>query len=357
MNPSIYINQSDFEQLIQRRIFEYAEGIASNMSGMRHHLISIWGSNSNTIKRLDSQFQLFGKGFWGYGVNYICNGKEKFSNYEISEVKGLNELNKHQKYNWLWVVIFKIEGDFFVYSTFGMDTCRASMNTTLLKKIPLANFQDVTIKIIGQRIFLEISLRDSDKPFSFEVDKYHYSENTPERIAKYYRDNILAKIPLQKANHISKEITEPDFNGAIEIIELELRRLVNQMLVQTESKEDFNQLIFDSNIHRRVSENIDKWVSKHPGTHKSDFRTFASCSQFLDLMDLFTIVGNKAAWSLFSDVFRNKDILQKHFGQIGELRNAIRHSRQIIELVEVEGRASIIWFKMALKLDLEKNGL
>jgi hypothetical protein len=67
-------------------------------------------------------------------------------------------------------------------------------------------------------------------------------------------------------------------------------------------------------------------------------------------MDYHTLIINKAHWPYFVKYFNSEVNLEKHSIQLGNLRNAIRHSRDKTELVVAEGKASIIWFKAALKL-------
>jgi hypothetical protein len=48
--------------------------------------------------------------------------------------------------------------------------------------------------------------------------------------------------------------------------------------------------------------------------------------------------------------FGKKESLQQRFGQLSELRNALRHSRTVDEVVKMEGEAAIIWFTKLLRL-------
>ena len=132
----VYLTKDDFFSLLQKRIFEYSDAIAPNFGAFRLHIVSVWNGNQNTIKRLDAQFDLFGKDFWGYGINSICNGKESHSNHDVTVIKQINELNKHHKYNLLWLVVFKIEKGVFVYSIFCMDVSSGKMHSDTIQQIP-----------------------------------------------------------------------------------------------------------------------------------------------------------------------------------------------------------------------------
>lgn len=70
---------------------------------------------------------------------------------------------------------------------------------------------------------------------------------------------------------------------------------------------------------------------------------------YFDLQEYCTIITSKNCWSLFEQQFKNKQQLMNKFSQLGELRNAIRHSRSVSEVAILEGKASIVWFKEILK--------
>ena len=46
--------------------------------------------------------------------------------------------------------------------------------------------------------------------------------------------------------------------------------------------------------------------------------------------------------------FGTKEALNVKFDQLAELRNGIRHSRAISEVIRKEGEAAIVWFKQVL---------
>lgn len=70
--------------------------------------------------------------------------------------------------------------------------------------------------------------------------------------------------------------------------------------------------------------------------------------EFCDLRELADSIANKSLWPGFEQYFRNKEIFMGKFNQIAELRNGIRHSRTISEVVRMEGEAGILWFEHIL---------
>jgi hypothetical protein len=58
----------------------------------------------------------------------------------------------------------------------------------------------------------------------------------------------------------------------------------------------------------------------------------------------------KRLWVEFDGVFGTKETLNTRFAQLGELRNAIRHSRTLDDVTLKDGEASsLLWFGTALK--------
>ena len=73
--------------------------------------------------------------------------------------------------------------------------------------------------------------------------------------------------------------------------------------------------------------------------------------EFFDLREIQDLIISKALWDKFQPIFLNKDNLVQKFNQLAELRNGIRHSRTVDEIVQKEGEASIMWFNKVIKID------
>ena len=50
-------------------------------------------------------------------------------------------------------------------------------------------------------------------------------------------------------------------------------------------------------------------------------------------------------WSRFEEKIRNKELFQKRFGQLAEIRNALRHNRSVDAVARKEGEAAVLWFQ------------
>ncbi len=57
----------------------------------------------------------------------------------------------------------------------------------------------------------------------------------------------------------------------------------------------------------------------------------------------------KTVWPQFDVRFNNKEQVANRFNQLAELRNSIRHSRTVTEIVRKDGEAALLWFEEALK--------
>lgn len=135
----------------------------------------------------------------------------------------------------------------------------------------------------------------------------------------------------------------------IEDIELSLRRTINSTLIKELGTMEAKKLI-PSHLQPKISDRISKILRDHPQTTEQKYSTLESQLQFFDLSEYFEIITNKIHWPFFHPHFNNKESLNKHFVQLGNFRNSIRHSRELTPLIVAEGEASILWFNMALGL-------
>jgi hypothetical protein len=78
------------------------------------------------------------------------------------------------------------------------------------------------------------------------------------------------------------------------------------------------------------------------------FNVLAGKLEYFDLRDLQDTIVSKVPWSKFESRFGTKEALITKFDQLAELRNGIRHSRAVGEIVRKEGEASILWFGQVL---------
>lgn len=90
-------------------------------------------------------------------------------------------------------------------------------------------------------------------------------------------------------------------------------------------------------------------AAKNPGFDYELYATPKGMVEYFDLMHCNEVMVSKPYWPHFADRYPNKEALAQKFKQLAELRNSIRHSRSVTEIVRMEGEAALLWFKEALK--------
>jgi hypothetical protein len=132
-------------------------------------------------------------------------------------------------------------------------------------------------------------------------------------------------------------------DGRIEEVELALRKLIYEHL-------DGETERLPSHVLQKVRERIDAGSRSQPGLAHEGSRRLEAQLQYCDLRELQDTIMSKALWPAFVEVFTTKEALSMRFGQLAELRNAIRHSRPVTAVMRNDGEAAIAWFTEALTL-------
>ncbi|REJ88785.1 MAG: DUF262 domain-containing protein [Planctomycetota bacterium] len=176
-----------------------------------------------------------------------------------------------------------------------------------------------------------ILLRDPFTPVDFQdfVDERHRT------ILQAIEDLIVKQrigLPPQL-----KELDE-----AIEQVELTLRQLI---AVTLDNKPDE----IPHNLLEKTKERLERTAKKDATFNPDDYQALLAMLQFADLRELQQMLQCKALWEKFVDRFKNKNTLTSKFDQLAELRNSIRHSRSVTDIVRKEGEAAILWFQDVLK--------
>jgi hypothetical protein len=125
-----------------------------------------------------------------------------------------------------------------------------------------------------------------------------------------------------------------------EQVELKIRKVIQATLENSTSQ-------VPSHILQKVNERIAKAVKKNAALDADQYDALSGKLEYFDLRDLRDLqdtVVSKSPWSKFESRFSTKEALRTKFDQLAELRNGIRHSRAIGEVVRKEGEAAILWF-------------
>jgi len=174
----------------------------------------------------------------------------------------------------------------------------------------------------------EILLRN---PFSKD-DYYEFISEREKTVKAYIQTQIIEdNIPL------SPQLKELD--SKIESLELKFRDTIAEKI----DDEQFNIQV-PPHILEKVNKRIQNTLRKNPGLNPEDFRQSRKRLDYFDLQEYCDLIISRDTWEKFEPNFRNKQLLQEKFSKLGELRNSIRHSRDVSEVTILEGKAAIIWF-------------
>lgn len=155
---------------------------------------------------------------------------------------------------------------------------------------------------------------------------------------------------------LNDTIAPVDRNPVIDGIETALRNLIHETL-RNEYGLGYWKTKIPGDIKKSVDERIDHFTKKTPGASKSDFSDSRAKLDFIDVNDYLKIVGNNEAWPHFSTIFRSRDDLETHLVAFRDFRNAVKHGRQVDELLDHRAKAAVIWLSRALELDLSEHDI
>ena len=172
-------------------------------------------------------------------------------------------------------------------------------------------------------------------PFKKE-DYYAFIAEREKTVKLYIQSNII-----EDRLDLPPQLKELDLK--IEEVELKIRDYLSAII----NDNRYDELI-PPHISEKVLRRIQATLKKKPSLTINDFQSSRKKMDYFDLQEYFEIIASKVGWELFEEKFRNKGLLQEKFSKLGELRNSIRHSRDVNEVAVLEGKAAIIWFSELL---------
>lgn len=152
--------------------------------------------------------------------------------------------------------------------------------------------------------------------------------------------DAIGRLLIKEEMELEPELSELD--ERIEAVELRLRQII-----ATGLNGDAKGL--PQHIQQKVQDKVEGAAAKNPNFDTDYYKTLAGKLEYCDLRELQDTLTNKALWPLFEPRLKNKVTLDGKFDQLAELRNAIRHSRQVDEVKRKEGEAAILWFGKVLQ--------
>ena len=132
-----------------------------------------------------------------------------------------------------------------------------------------------------------------------------------------------------------------ELDSQIEAVELELRHIIAQTLNDDPAS-------LPTHVQQKINERLQQAARKNPALDLEAYEALAGKLEYADLRELQDTIVTKALWDQFETRFGGKEQVASRFGQLTELRNSIRHSRSVTDIVRKDGEAALLWFKQVL---------
>lgn len=350
MSKEQHISESQFIQILHRRMDEYFVGITGNegSSSRAMHFKTAQRINIQNVQTQAKKSNLYNSGFWGYGINSISDGTEIHSSLDVEDFKRIQGLNKHQnEHRLFWLLTFKIEDESLFVSIFCVDTARFNVNSNINTKYELKDFKNTRLRMRGNTIYIDIFFNNLDKPIHFQLDTYAQGGKlSGQQLAEYYIEQITRRAETIKSKHQTIEdakIVRSELEIDVDRLEIKLRELFVNILEKETGKDEYQDIITGSpktDLRRRIKKHVDL----HPEENIEDYNLLKNAIQFADIEHLKLIILKDANWNFFQPIFQNKIATEKYFNQLSQLRHTLKHSRKLTDLVRLEGMASLEWF-------------
>lgn len=217
MNLENHISNNKFFEILQMRLQEYEEAIFGNKSylGIKLSMTNAMLYYVNELKRIEAASHIFGTSFWGYGINYICDGIEEIKHPDVFEIKKIPGLNKHHEiYRKLLLLIFNVQEGCLYVSIFSLDSCSIEINSTINTKYSLIDFENARFRTRPNAIYVDFIFKSINKPISFQIDTYHFGgyNYSGMLLAKYYIDTIK-QLAIVRNQQIINTMKKEDNGG------------------------------------------------------------------------------------------------------------------------------------------------
>lgn len=202
----------------------------------------------------------------------------------------------------------------------------------------ISKYDDTTVKsimanhLISEKA-IDILLRKDFRPDDFQA----FLEERQKSILQAIQDLLIKE-------RIALDPSLRELDSDIEKVELALRQVIVEVLRE-------GVALLPPHIKVKAEERIQKMLQKDAAKDPSDYKTLSRYLEFSDLRECQATIISKSLWSHFESRFGQKDMLQKRFDQLAELRNVLRHSRTVDEVVKKDGEAAVLWFSKVLGLE------
>ena len=154
---------------------------------------------------------------------------------------------------------------------------------------------------------------------------------------------------------IGSRIHAQERDAVVNRLETALRDIIHKTLLNQSA--EFWSLHIPSHTRDNLQRKIEQEARKSPGNSSERFDSPRAKLDYCDVTDYADIILSKTNWELFQDAFGSKGTCDRMFGDLREYRNALKHNRDISEIVALQGQAAIVWLSHALVLDLSEFGI
>jgi hypothetical protein len=194
---------------------------------------------------------------------------------------------------------------------------------------------ETTVRGILESHFISAAAFDILLRSPFNADDFEAFIAERQRTLQDAIENLLIKERLDLPPQLR------DLDAATEQVELKLRKMVDTSLGGAASR-------IPSHVLQKVDERIARAVRKNAAMDSELYQTLTGKMEYFDLRELQDTITSSGPWPQFESRFGTKEALNVKFDQLAELRNGIRHSRAVSEVVRKEGEAAILWFRQVL---------
>lgn len=341
------IPPEDFYKALDKRLEQYALTISSGISGMHLQMLHAKQVIIGQLRTWDHHYGVYGKGFWGYGINSVCDGKESIAQPDIIVIKKDHERNKHHReYRALPLLIFRVEGSSLFVSLFSVDTLNGRIQYDLNTEYDLRNFKSARTRKRGSQTIVDLMFEGLDKPIHFQVDPHAVRGSNSESMAALYINSIKLLAGKVRGNDLVVSMGE-----TLSVLERELRQYIASALKKGPSGDSY-AAVFPSEPKRKARIGIKKMVEKYPNLKESELTTIEAGLEECDVLDYQAIILKKENWPFFVKAFKSEAIIKKRFDQLADMRNALRHEKKIAltEILQHDGQAAMLWLEQALSV-------
>lgn len=154
---------------------------------------------------------------------------------------------------------------------------------------------------------------------------------------------------------IGSRIHSQDQDSVVNRLEVALRNRIHETLF-AQTSEYWSKHI-PTHTNDNLQRKIEQEARKAPGNTAERLDSPRIKLDYCDVSDYADIILSKTNWELFQESFGAKGECDRMFGDFREFRNALKHTRDISEIVDLRGQASIVWLSQALNLDLSEYGI